>query len=147
MEVPVYRPASAAGTPIPVALTPSVPMRALGTPQPAPATAMAPPPQPSPAVYAPTSGHAYSSAASAAVASAVLSNAGVSPSISAAHRLMLNGGAASLKSGAHEAVAVLTGRLAEATAALADAPIREAGIYVTMIKDIALAIASLKALP
>ena len=35
---------------------------------------------------------------------------------------------------------------AEATAALAAAPVSQAGGYVTMIKDIALAIAALKAL-
>lgn len=40
---------------------------------------------------------------------------------------------------------MLTSRLAEATAALADAPIREAGPYVVMVKDIALAISALKA--
>ena len=47
---------------------------------------------------------------------------------------------------AQEGVAVLTSRLAEATAALADCPIREAPPYVAMIKDIGLAIAALKAL-
>jgi hypothetical protein len=45
-----------------------------------------------------------------------------------------------------QAVAVLNGRLVEATAALADAPIRDASLYVTMVKDIALAIAALKSI-
>ena len=53
-------------------------------------------------------------------------------------------GAASFKASSQEAVAVLTSRLAEATAALADAPIRDAGQYIVMIKDIALAIGALK---
>ena len=105
-------------------------------------------------------GAAYGTGASAAVASAVLSQAGMLPPppsaaatalppSAAAHGLRLsvaNGGAASLKLGAQEGVAVLTSRLAEATAALADCPIREAPPYVAMIKDIGLAIAALKAL-
>ena len=82
----------------------------------------------------------YGSAASAAVANAVLQGSAVS----GLPRFAANG--ASIKTGASEAVAVLSGRLTEATAALAEAPIREAGGYVVMIKDIALAIAALKAL-
>ena len=75
----------------------------------------------------------------AAVASAVLQAAGT-PALPRAPT-----GGASLKASSQEAVAVLTSRLAEATAALADAPIREAGPYVVMVKDIALAISALKA--
>ena len=49
-------------------------------------------------------------------------------------------------SDALERTAVLTGRLTEATVALADVPIRELGPYVAMVKDMALAIQALKSL-
>lgn len=79
--------------------------------------------------------------ASSAVHSAVLQAAGTP----AMPPRSLNG-SASLKVSSTEAVAVLTGRLAEATEALAGTPLRDAGLYVSMIKDIALAIDALKKL-
>ena len=41
---------------------------------------------------------------------------------------------------------MLSGRMAEATAALADAPLREAAYHVALLKDIALALQALKTL-
>lgn len=101
-----------------------------------------PPPRPpmTPASAAPPP--VTPSSASAAVASAVLSSTSAN---GVASRMVATGGSMTAL-GAAEAVAVLNGRLSEATVALADAPLREAPQYVTMIKDIALAIAALKGL-
>jgi uncharacterized Zn finger protein (UPF0148 family) len=110
-------------------------------------------PQPAASAHQPTSLPSYSysygapaappapASASSHVHSAVLQAAGtpVNPRVPYGAS-----GAASFKASSQEAVAVLTSRLAEATSALADAPLREAGTYVTMIKDIALAIGALK---
>ena len=148
------------GTPLP-----QLPSALYYAPTSTPAPMMAPPSSlPAATPYgAGAAGVAYGTGAGAAVASAVLAQAGMlapppptsaaAPSAplpsfnSASLRLSVaNGGGAALKLGTTEAVAVLTSRLAEATAALADCPIREAGTYVTMIKDIGLAIAALKTL-
>lgn len=111
-------------------------------PSPAQPSAALPPAWPTASAAPPCS-----SAASAAVANAVLNGVGSAAPPPAARALgVANGGGAALKAGAQEAVAVLNARLLEATAALADAPIRDAGPYVTMLKDMALAIAALKAL-
>ena len=97
---------------------------------------------PPPAQYNPSPlRQSLGAGASAAVHSAVLQAAGTP----ALPPRALNG-SASLKASSAEAVAVLTGRLAEATEALAGAPLREAGAYVVMVKDIALAIDALKKL-
>ena len=78
------------------------------------------------------------------MASAVLAG---TPGASAARPPLPSAGNGSgVKVGAQEAIAVLSTRLHEATSALADAPVRDAGVYVAMIKDIAVAIDALKKL-
>ena len=121
---------------------------ALPTPPPvAPPVRQLPPVPPfsvHPTTPLPSAQSAYGSAASAAVADAVL-KASMTPGAFRAQPLA-GVGTAAIKVSAQEGVAVLGGRLNEAVAALSDAPIRDAGMYVTMIKEIALAIAALKAL-
>lgn len=117
------------GTPASRQAYPGTPQPSASSAQPAavPAYSYAAPPAPAPA------------SASSHVHSAVLQAAGTPVA-----RPFSTSGAASFKASSQEAVAVLTSRLAEATAALADAPIRDAGQYIVMIKDIALAIGALK---
>ena len=141
--------------------TPAVPTPALPTPPPAMIaprqlppvpvyTPAMPPTTPQPAAYPPyaaapaaPASMEYGSGASAAVASAVLQSSS-SPATAAAYSGVAP--SASLKVTSAEAVAVLSARLQEAVGALSDSPIRDAGMYVVMVKDIALAIAALKAL-
>jgi hypothetical protein len=71
---------------------------------------------------------------------------------SAAHRAVgASGGGASFlgaapKLAVSEAIAVLSSRLSEATSAVADCPLADAGPRVALVKDIALAISALRAL-
>ena len=141
--------------------TPALPTPALPTPPPAMIaprqlppvpvyTPAMPPTTPQPAAYPPyaaapaaPASMAYGSGTSAAVASAVLQSSS-SPAKAAAYSGVAP--SASLKVTSAEAVAVLSARLQEAVGALSDSPIRDAGMYVVMVKDIALAIAALKAL-
>ena len=122
-QVPTY-------TPVPQPATPPPPLATLPT-----LGAVPYPPQPAAA------------AGAAAVANALLTAAGT-PGLGVMRTAVAPSGVngASLKAGASDAVAVLSGRLTEATVALSDTPIREAGPYIAMIKDLALAIAALKAL-
>ena len=124
--------------------------RYVGTPQPPPPVPPASLPAPSPAMSA--SSIAGGSSVSAAVSSAIL--AAGAGAASAPPPSITNGvgggggggGGALLRVGVQQSIAVLSGRLSEATKALADAPLREAPTYVALVKDIALAIAALRAL-